>query len=179
MKQIDERRINTHRVPIGRIAATAMAVGGLCATAFVVSTAGAATAPMNKVVVSTAKSAKFGKILVSGKTLYALKPSQTACSAACLKVWPALVLPKGTTKATAGTGVSASKLGSVARGGGVHQVTYSGKALYWFSGDSGPGQVNGNVTDEWGKWSAVVTAKSKASGSGSTPTTSGSGGAGF
>jgi predicted lipoprotein with Yx(FWY)xxD motif len=165
--------------PIGRIAVAASALGGLSASAFVLRTAGPASATVNKVVVSTAKNAKFGKILVSGKTLYALKPSKTACTAACMKVWPALMLPKGTAKATAGSGVTASKLGSLSRAGGVHQVTYSGKALYWFSGDSGPGQVNGNVTDEWGKWSAVVTAKSKTSGSGSTPTTSGSGGAGF
>jgi predicted lipoprotein with Yx(FWY)xxD motif len=175
MKQMSERRITTHQFPIGRIAAAAEALGGLSVSAFVVSTAGAATGTVNKVVVSTAKSAKFGKILVSGKTLYTLKPSKTACTVACMKVWAALVLPTGAAKATAGSGVSASKLGSVIRAGGVHQVTYSGKALYWFSGDSGPGQVNGNVTDEWGKWSAVGTATSKTSGFGSTPTTTGSG----
>ena len=129
-------------------------------------------------VVSTAKSAKFGTILVSGKTVYTLKPSKTACTATCLKVWPALVLPKGVTKVTAGSGVSASKLGTVTRSGGVRQVTYQGKPLYWFSGDTGAGQVNGNVTDEWGKWTAVVTKKGSSSGS-STATTAGSGGTAF
>jgi len=79
------------------------------------------------------------------------------------------------TKATAGTGVSASKLGTVKRSGGALQVTYSGKPLYWFSGDTGAGQVHGNVTDTWGKWSDVVTAKSASSSSGSG-STSGSGG---
>ena len=59
-----------------------------------------------------------GTILVSGKTVYTLKPSKTACSTACLKIWPALMLPKGVTKATAGKGVSASKLGTVKRSGG-------------------------------------------------------------
>ena len=39
------------------------------------------------------------------------------------------------------------------RSGGTLQVTYSGKPLYWFSGDNAAGQVNGNVTDTWGKWS--------------------------
>jgi predicted lipoprotein with Yx(FWY)xxD motif len=176
MKPMNERPITPHRVPLGRLAIAAMALGGLSASAFAVSTASAAG---SKVVVSTAKNAKLGTVLVSGKTLYILKkPSKTACTAACLKVWPALVLPKGTAKATAGSGVSASKLGSVTRSG-VHQVTYSGKALYTFVGDSGPGQANGDVTDKWGTWSAVVTAKSKASGSNSTATTAGSGGAGF
>lgn len=66
------------------------------------------------------------------------------------------------------------------RSGGTLQVTYSGKPLYWFSGDKAMGQVNGNVTDTWGKWSSIVTAKSASSGSGSTPTTSpSSGGASF
>ena len=61
------------------------------------------------VVVSTTKNAKFGTILVSGKTLYTLKASKTPCTATCLKIWPALVLPKGVTKATAGSGVSAGE----------------------------------------------------------------------
>ena len=38
-------------------------------------------------------------------------------------------------------------------------MTYSGLALYWFSEDKAHGQVNGNVTDSWGKWSDVATVK--------------------
>jgi predicted lipoprotein with Yx(FWY)xxD motif len=181
MEQIKDRRVGTRRGSLGCFAAVA-ALAGLGASTFAVGTAGATTRAAKKVVVSTEKSAKLGKVLASGKTLYTLvKPSGTACTAQCLIIWPALVLPKGQTKATAGSGVSASKLGSVSRAGGVHQVTYSGKALYLFSGDSGPGQVNGNVTDKWGTWSAVVTAKSKTAGSssGSGSSSSGSGGAGF
>ncbi len=53
--------------------------------------------------------------------------------------------------------MNAAKLGTVTRSGGVLQVTYGGKPLYWFVGDTSAGQVNGNVTDKWGKWSAVVT----------------------
>ena len=61
------------------------------------------------------------------------------------------------------------------------QVTYSGKPLYFFSGDTAAGQVHGNVSDTWGKWSAVVTVKSAAvkfwfNSGGST---AGSGGASF
>jgi len=170
--------------PIGRLAVAAFAVGGLSAGLLGVDTAGAATIGAAKsVVVSTATSAKFGTVLVSGKTLYTLKPGKTACTATCLKVWPALVLPKGQTKATAGSGVSASKLGTVTRSGGVRQVTYGGKALYFFSGDSGAGQVNGNVTDEWGKWTAVVTKKAAAGsstgGSSTGGSSTGTGGSGF
>jgi predicted lipoprotein with Yx(FWY)xxD motif len=185
--QTIRHRITTLRTPVGRIAVAAFAVGGLSTALFGASTAGATTSAAAKsVVVSTAASAKFGKLLVSGKTLYTLKASKTPCTAVCLKIWPALMLPKGESKAKAGTGVSASKLGTVTRSGGVRQVTYAGKALYWFSGDTGAGQVNGNITDSWGKWSAVVTKKGStpiSSTGGTTPgtggTTAGAGGTAF
>jgi predicted lipoprotein with Yx(FWY)xxD motif len=77
--------------------------------------------------------------------------------------------------------VSSSKLGTKSIAGGLRQVTYGGKPLYWFSGDTSNGQVNGNVTDMWGKWSAVVTSKSGSGSGGSTTTktTAGSGGTAF
>jgi len=179
MEETKQQRETTDGIRLGRIAAAAFAVGGLSASVFAVGTAGAVTSREAKTVtVSTIKTDKYGKILASGKTLYTLKPSQTACTAQCLTIWPELVLPTGVTKATAGTGVSASKLGTVARAGGVLQVTYAGKPLYYFSGDTAAGQVHGNVTDTWGKWTAVVTAKpAKAAKTGSS--SSGSGGAGF
>jgi predicted lipoprotein with Yx(FWY)xxD motif len=182
MEQTKQGRETTHRIRVGRVAVAAFSVAGLSASVVAVGTAGAATSRVAKsVTVKTAKTAKFGKILVSGKTVYTLKPSGMACTATCLKVWPELVLPAGVTKATAGPGVSASKLGTVTRAGGIRQVTYSGKPLYWFSGDTAAGQVHGNVTDEWGKWSVVVTAKPAKSTSSSSSTSSGSssGGAGF
>jgi predicted lipoprotein with Yx(FWY)xxD motif len=164
------------------MAGALVALGGVSLSVVAASTdAGAA----NSVVVSTTKNAKMGTILVSGKTLYTLKPSKTACTAACLKIWPALVLPTGTTKAKAGAGVSASKLGTVKRSGGVVQVTYGGKPLYYFFLDTAPGQVKGNVTDTWGKWTAVVTKKAAGSSTGSSSnsgtgnSSAGSGGASF
>jgi predicted lipoprotein with Yx(FWY)xxD motif len=149
----------------------------VAATVGLADTSGAASSHASKsVVVSLLKTAKFGTILVSGRTLYTLKPSATACTAECLKIWPALLLPKGVTKATAGAGVIASKLGTVKRSGGL-QVTYAGKPLYRFSEDTAAGQVKGNVTDTWGKWTDVVTAKPASSGP-TTTTTAGAGGGG-
>lgn len=169
-------RATTRRVPVGRITAATVAVFGLSALVFAPDTARAASSHATKsIVISTAKNPKLGTILVSGRTLYTLKPSGTACTAKCLKYWPEVLLPKGVTKATAGNGVSAAKLGTVKRAGGALQVTYAGKPLYWFSKDTAAGQVNGNVTDTWGQWSAVVTKKAS-SGSGATTTTTGSGG---
>ena len=177
MKQSIEHQATTRKIPVVRLAGSLLAAGGLSLSVAAAGSVGAATS----VVVSTTKSAKFGTILVSGKTVYTLKASKTPCTATCLKVWPELLLPKGVTKATASSGVSASKLGSVKRSGGLRQVTYGGKPLYWFSGDSGAGQVNGNITDTWGKWSAVVTAMpaSTSSSSSSSGGTAGSGGASF
>ena len=197
MKQDTQPRKTTRRVTFGSIATAIFVAIGLAAcgstntasTTTVASGTGAGTTGANaasggsqSVVVSTAQNAKLGTILESGgKTLYTLAPSSTPCTAACLKIWPALSLPQSVATATAGSGVTASNLGTVDQGGTL-QVTYSGKALYFFSGDTTAGQANGDITDTWGKWSAVVTAAPANSGSSAnTPTTMapGSGGAGF
>lgn len=170
------------------LALAALAAGGMSAS-LVASGASATTTPhaTMKVVVSTATNSKVGTVLSDGKTLYALiKPSKTACTSACLKIWPALLLPKGVTKASAGAGVSQAKLGVVSKSGG-RQVTYNSKALYWFTGDTKAGQVNGDVTDTWGTWAAIVTkaktgTSSSGSGSGSgsgAGTNTGTGGVAF
>ncbi|HEY6624074.1 MAG TPA: hypothetical protein VIX85_09600 [Acidimicrobiales bacterium] len=160
-----------------RAAAVALTVGAVSLSTIVASTAGAATRHKPNRIVATTQNAQFGTILVSGKTVYTLKASKTPCTTRCLKVWPEVLVAKGTTRAQAGSGVLASMLGTVKRSGGVRQVTYGGKPLYWFSGDSGAGQVNGNVTDTWGKWSVVVTAKPAQSSAGATtaPTPSSAG----
>jgi predicted lipoprotein with Yx(FWY)xxD motif len=164
------------RIPLSAFL-RAVLVGGALSTAFAAAdTAGAATST----VVSTTKTTHFGTILVSGRTVYTLKPSRVACTAQCLTFWPPVLLPKGVTKAKAGSGVNATRLGTVKGKGGFRQVTYSGKRLYYFVQDTAPGQVNGNLTDEWGKWSVVATAKATHPSSGGTATTSaGSGGVSF
>jgi predicted lipoprotein with Yx(FWY)xxD motif len=181
MGEIGRRRGITRGVLVGRVAAGAIAVGGVSIGAFAISSAGAMTNSASKsVVISTVKNAKLGTILVSGKTVYTLKASKTGCTSQCLKYWPEVTLPKGVKKATAGKGVAASKLGSVMRSGGVRQVTYSGKALYWFKGDTAAGQVHGNgAKDSWGTWSVVVTVKPASTGSSTTTTTTPSGGYGY
>ena len=163
-----------------QLAVASVLVGGLVVAG--VGGASASSGHSAKTVVLSAQStSSFGTILVSGDTLYALTPSHTACTAACLQFWPALTLPKGAKSATAGKGVSAAKIGAVNRAGGLPQVTYAGKALYYFSGDTKPGQVKGNVTDTWGKWYPVVlSTKGTGSGGATTTTTSpGGGGVGF
>ncbi len=173
-----QKRESAHTGTLARWVGAIVAVGGISLSVIASSEAGAAST----VTVSSTKNAKLGTILVSGKTLYTLKPGSTACTAACLKIWPALVLPTGVTKAKAGSGVSAAKLGTVKRNG-VVQVTYGGKPLYYFVGDTTTGQVNGDLTDTWGKWTAVVTKKSANSSSGANSgsgnSSAGGGGAAF
>jgi predicted lipoprotein with Yx(FWY)xxD motif len=158
------------------MAAAAAALAGVSAMAFAPSAAGAAADQTTASVISTAKNAKLGKILVSGTTVYTVKPSKTACTAECMAIWHPVVLPQGVMAATAGSGVNASKLGTKATADGALQVTYAGKPLYWFVKDTAPGQVHGNVNTKWGKWSAVKMAKSS---SGTPTTNAGTGGSSF
>jgi predicted lipoprotein with Yx(FWY)xxD motif len=97
----------------------------------------------------------LGTILVAGSngmTVYTFtsdtKDSGTsACTGGCLQRWPALTVPAGSTP-TAGDGVTGT-LGTITRADdGTTQVTYNGLPLYFFSGDSAPGDANG-VYPNW------------------------------
>jgi predicted lipoprotein with Yx(FWY)xxD motif len=162
------------RRPLGRIISTALVAGTVSATLFSMGSSGASTMSSR---VSIAKSARLGTYLVSGKTLYTL--SRNDCNVTCLKFWPALLLPKGIMKATAGPGVNGAKLGTVKIASG-RQVTYGGKPLYFFVGDTKSGKVTGNkLKDRFGVWSIVTTAKPKSGGGVTTTTAPAGGGAGF
>ena len=97
--------------------------------------------------------------------------NKSNCSGACAGAWPPVTAAG---KLTASGGVKPSDLGTIARSGGGKQVTYNGHPLYFFAGDSGPGQTNGQGSDSFGaKWWLVapsglkVTTTSATSGSGS------------
>lgn len=94
--------------------------------------------------VTVAERGTLGAILVGahGRTLYhddLAHKDKPACTGACLKLWPPMWLAKGTTL-KAGKGVS--HLGVVHRSG-RRQVTFEGKPLYYYAGDSRRGQANG------------------------------------
>jgi predicted lipoprotein with Yx(FWY)xxD motif len=155
----------------GAVKRSAITVATLAVALGAVGAASASTAHAKGVVISTAKSAKLGTILVSaGRTIYTL--SKNDCDLKCLKYWPAVELPKGVTHAVAGPGVSAARLGRVLDANGRWEVTYGGKALYWFFEDTAAGKVKGNnLTDTWGVWHVVVTAKVKPGTAGGPTTT--------
>jgi predicted lipoprotein with Yx(FWY)xxD motif len=108
--------------------------------------AGTSTPPVQggAVKISTASVPGVGTVLVDGKrlTLYYLKTEsndQIKCTGSCATAWPPLLLPAGTTSATAGTGVT-GKLGTIQRPDGGTQVTYNGMPLLTFASDQ-PGQA--------------------------------------
>jgi len=112
----------------------------------------------------TATSSKLGMILVdgSGRTLYLFEkdqPNQSACSGACVAAWP---VDQSSGSPKAGSGVKASLLGTISRGDGTTQVTYDHHPLYYYSGDSGAGQQNGQGVDAFGAaWFVVAPAGGK------------------
>lgn len=108
-----------------------------------------------------AASTRLGMILVdgSGRTLYLFakdQPNRSACNGVCVAAWP--VDHSGGTP-RAGSGVKASLLGMITRGDGTTQVTYNGHPLYYYAGDGGAGQLNGQGVDNFGaKWFVVTPA---------------------
>ncbi len=135
------------------------------------STSGAAAVALTSV-------PKVGKVLVdsAGYTLYMFSLDtnhQPHCSGSCATAWPPLL---STGKPTAGSGVSASLLGTVKDADGKTQVTYNGWPLYTFSGDTKPGEATGQGLDAFGgKWAAVTSAGT-AVGASTTSSSSSTGG---
>ena len=113
--------------------------------------------------ISTATVAGFGTVLVNGdgRTLYLLtseKGGKLTCTDAnsCTKTWPDTELPSGVTAAKAGSGIQTPQLGTVKDAAGSLYVTYGGYPLYTYSGDSGPGQANGEgITSFGGTWYVI------------------------
>jgi predicted lipoprotein with Yx(FWY)xxD motif len=144
---------------IGLIALVAAACGSTGAAAPAPNAHSATNAKVSTAVsVMTAKNSKLGTILVNqaGLTLYTYtsdSKNMTTCTGACAAEWPPLTLPAGTSKATAGPGVTGSKLGTFTRPGGAVQVTFDGMPLYRFSSDTMPGQADGQGVE--GKWFVV------------------------
>lgn len=99
-----------------------------------------------------------GHILVSAKgmTLYVFAKDtkgKIACTGACTKFWPPLMVAKGATVATSMPGIPGT-FGEVMLASGKDQLTYDGAPVYTFANDKKPGDVNGEGVG--GTWWAVV-----------------------
>ena len=130
--------------------------GGQAAT----QTSTAASSPSSTAAAATVTSASIGgrSLLVAasnGRTLYQFSKDQSgsgtsACTGGCASTWPPLTVAAGTMPTA--TGIT-GQWGTITRSdGGGTQVTYNGKPLYFFSGDSKAGDTNGNYPN----WSSVT-----------------------
>jgi len=195
-------KISMHRprrAPAVQLLYGSLAIGAVAAAAACGSTSSSTAASSGKsqpagtsppassspaVTVSAKSVAGVGTVLVNskGQTLYMLtseKGGKITCTDdnGCTKVWPDTELPKGTTSATAGSGIQASLLGTVKNSAGDLYVTYHGWPLYTYTGDNGPGHAKGEgITAFGGTWYALSTSGNPVTSSHSQPGSYGSGG---
>jgi predicted lipoprotein with Yx(FWY)xxD motif len=100
---------------------------------------------------------QFGRILADGRGqalyLFTRETSRTSrCYGDCATAWPS-VPARG--RPVAGRGARASLLGTTRRRDGTLQVTYAGRPVYYYVGDS-PGRVLcHNVTEFGGIWRVI------------------------
>ncbi|MGH3267337.1 MAG: COG4315 family predicted lipoprotein [Trebonia sp.] len=114
-----------------------------------------------KVVVKEARSKSLGKTVLTttrGRTLYDLSAEahgRFVCttSSGCLTVWLPLTVPAGVMPA------GPVPLGTITRPDGGIQVTFRGRPLYSFTGDTRAGQANGEGVKDVGTWHAAVAPK--------------------
>ena len=114
-----------------------------------------------RVTVATRTIAALGTVLVDGRgrTVYMFPPdagSRVRCTGACAGTWPPLVIAPGR-RPTAGAGVTAARLGTVADPNtGARVVTYGGYPLYRYAGDVRAGQAAGQgLFSDGGPWYAL------------------------
>jgi predicted lipoprotein with Yx(FWY)xxD motif len=161
---------------VGIVSVGALMLLSACAKSTTSSTAGgggSTTAQTGSTTIATTTVAGMGTVLVDsrGFVLYVL-PSESSgkimCTGQCATAWPPVLLPAGVMSATAGSGVSATALGTIKRPDGGTEVTYHQMPLYLFTGDTSPGQATGQGVEGF----TVATTK----GSGAPTSSSSSGG---
>jgi predicted lipoprotein with Yx(FWY)xxD motif len=166
-------------------AASLLAAAACSSAASTSAAAPASSPPASSAPASSAPASTTGTVLTthagsagafltdgSGRTVYLWAKDTTNmsdCSGACAQAWPPV---PATGTLTAIGGAQASDLGTITRSDGTKQATYDGHPLYYFVGDSGPGQTAGQGSDNFGaKWwlvapsGAMITAADAASAS--------------
>ena len=119
------------------------------ATPMTLPSATAMSPELSSATVLLSSNASLGSFLVDSKglTLYTYTkdtPGVSNCSGDCLTNWPALVSQGNLVAGSDVTG----KLGEITRSDGAMQVTYNDMPLYYFSGDTNPGDTTGQGKDD-------------------------------
>ncbi|HUY61371.1 MAG TPA: hypothetical protein VMW49_05795 [Candidatus Dormibacteraeota bacterium] len=151
--------------------------GGQHSSPSATATAGPPASPVGTVAVSV--SGKVEPVLIdsAGRTLYYFTPdtpTAATCTGSCITLWPPLLTTASSLLAPSGvTGAL-----SVLHGANGAQVEYQGHPLYTYSGDTGPGQANGEGV--LGKWFVATPGLAPAPTAAASPTPSpSSGGSGY
>jgi predicted lipoprotein with Yx(FWY)xxD motif len=138
----------------GAVAATllAAACGSTSQSTASVSSSPSPSPAATGTTIGVASNSKLGQILVdgAGKTVYlfvADTGSSSTCYTTCAQIWPP-VLTSGPPQA--GTGASASLLGTTTRTDGMTEVTYAGHPLYYFVQDKQQGDATGQGVNGFG-----------------------------
>ena len=127
-------------------------------------TASSTTAAGRAGTIVQADMSSLGRMLTDGqgRTLYlfeADKPNVSKLSAAGLSVWPPLA---ATGKPHAANGALAAKLGTITGADGKSQVTYDRHPLYYYVGDTKPGQTKGQALNQFGaEWYVLAPSGNK------------------
>jgi predicted lipoprotein with Yx(FWY)xxD motif len=105
--------------------------------------------------VGTTSSPDSGSILTDdhGMTLYrytADQPNVSTCYASCARAWPPVIIDDAPQAVDPSLSVG---LGVAPRTDGSQQLTYRGAPLYYYVGDTQPGDVTGQASD--GVWFVV------------------------
>lgn len=162
------------RIPVpvrfGALIAVALTAAA-CGSSGGSSTGGqAGTSASGGAMVITTKSGSAGTFLTdgSGRSVYLWVKdgmNSSACSGACAAAWPPVT---SAGQPTASGDAKASDLSTITRSDGTKQVTYDGHPLYYFAGDSGAGQTNGQGSSSFGaKWWLIAPAGTSITGAGS------------
>lgn len=112
-----------------------------------------------------------------GRALYAIEgepEGESTCYDECASEWPPFLASDGADGAGGADGADgasageptpgapgagpaeADRIGTLERRDGQRQVTYEGRALYYYHDDQEPGETDGHhLTDQWGEWYLV------------------------
>jgi predicted lipoprotein with Yx(FWY)xxD motif len=141
----------------GGASGDAAGAGGTATTAPTATTEAAAPAAAGDTVAVKTAETELGNILVgpNGHTLYGFTndvDGQSSCSGTCAEAWPPLIVDADW---TVGPGLDNAVFNTVTREDGTEQLVAGRWPLYYFSGDTAPGDVNGQGSG--GVWFAVNT----------------------
>jgi predicted lipoprotein with Yx(FWY)xxD motif len=133
-----------------------LALAGLAAFAALAVPASAAAPGQASVVVHASS---YGPALFDGRgfALYAFTHDphdQSTCAGECAKKWPPYIV---SSRPIAGDGANDTLLGTIRLSDGRLQATYGGRPLYYFVGDTKPGEeLCQNVSAFGGLWLIVA-----------------------